>query len=642
MIDHLRNRGDKKVFLAILATTLTTTGALLSTFLLDQTLQANLRDFTLVISINIGVSLFVALFFVPALLDKMAVNQKKKHFSRKRKRRVIKFTYYYYRLILVFKKPRFKWLFILVLILGFGLPLHLLPKTMDGDNFFVKIHNNTIGNEWFYDEIKPALEKALGGSLRLFTENVYENSHYSDPERTKLIITGSMPEGCTIEQLNDVIIKMENYISGFVEIEMFETSIGSYKNATISIYFKKQHELIGFPFKLKSLLELKAIGLGGLEWSVSGVGQAFSNALEADYKSNKILIEGYNYDKLYSYAELLKTQLISNSSSRIKEVDITNGDSWDNNSYEYFLEFDNEKMAIAEVHQTGVYMYLRNQTHAGAVTSFINNNELQQVKLMADQYQKINVWDLKHIPITIGSNQYKLDQMAAIEKGKTGNTISKFNQQYTLTVEYDFIGTETLAKKVRESNISELNDKLPIGYRAFEQNYDRWDKQNKQQYYFIFVVISIVFFICSILLESLKQPFAIISMIPISFIGVFLTFYVFDFNFDQGGYASFILLCGISVNAALYIINDYNNLKRENPLRNTQLMYFKAFNYKIIPVMLTIISTIAGLIPFILNGQNEAFWFSFAVGSIGGLLFSLIGIFIYLPILIVKQKDFNN
>jgi multidrug efflux pump subunit AcrB len=633
MIDHLRNKGNKQVFLAILATTLTTTGALLSTFLLDESLQANLRDFTLVIAINIVVSLFVALFFVPALLEKMSVNHKKKAFSRKRKRRIIRFTYYYHKLILAFKKPRFKVLFIVVLLLGFGLPVQFLPKEIKGDGFFEKSYNNTIGSEWFYDDIKPTLEKILGGSLRLFTENVYENSHYSDPERTTLRVSGSMPEGCTIEQLNEVIIKMENYISSFEEVEMFETNIGSYKNSSISIYFKKENEFSGFPFKLKSLLESKAISLGGLDWSVSGVGQGFSNALGSDYKNNRIILEGYNYDKLYAYAELLKSQLITNSSSRIKEVDIANGNSWGNgNSYEYFLDFDAEKMAMAEVYQTGLYSYLRNQTHAGGVTAFIANNELQQVKLMSDQYQKVNVWDLKHVPINIGNNQYKLDQMAAIEKRKTGNSISKFNQQYRLTVEYDFIGTEPLAKKVREDNITELKTKLPIGYSVFEQNYDRWDKQNKQQYYFIFVVILIIFFICSVLLESLKQPFAIISMIPISFIGVFLTFYLFDFNFDQGGYASFILLCGISVNAALYIINDYNNLRKEYPLRNPQLLYFKAFNYKIIPVMLTIISTMAGLIPFIWGGQNEAFWFSFAVGSIGGLLFSLIGIFIYLPI----------
>ncbi len=640
MIDHLKNKGNKKVFLAILATTLTTTGALLSTFLLEESQQANLRDFTLVIAINIGVSLFIALYFVPALLEKITTQNSQKHFSIKRKKRVIRWTTFYYNTIILFQKPRFKWVFVILLILGFGLPIQFLPKEIEETGFFAKTYNQTLGSDWFYDEIKPSLEKIVGGTLRLFTENVYENSHYTDPQRTSLRVTGSMPEGCTIEQLNEVIAKMENYIGSFKEVEIFETSIRSYKDSNITIYFKKENELGGFPFQLKSLIEAKAISLGGLDWSVSGVGQGFSNALGTDYKTNRIELEGYNYDKLYQYAELLKEQLIANSSSRIKEVEITNGESWNNsNSQEYFLDFDNQKMALTQASQTGLYDYLNKQTHSEIITSFVQNNELQQVKLQSDNYQKMTVWDLKHLPIAIKNTPYKLDQMATIERRNSGNSISKSNQQYHLTVAYNFIGTEPLAQIVREENMEQLKAKLPIGYKVFENTNENWDKKNSQQYYFLFVVIAIIFFICSILLESLKQPFAIISMIPISFIGVFLTFYIFDFNFDQGGYASFILLCGISVNAALYIINDYNNLKKEYPLRSSQKIYFKAFNYKITPVLLTILSTMVGLIPFVWGGQNEAFWFSFAAGSIGGLLFSLIGIFIYLPLFILEKKS---
>src|SRR5690606_41968099 len=64
--------------------------------------------------------------------------------------------------------------------------------------------------------------------------------------------------------------------------------------------------------------------------------------------------------------------------------------------------------------------------------------------------------DLKNTPLVIQDKQYKLNQLASIEKMKTGNSIRKVNQQYHLTVAYDFLGTEPLAKKVRESNIEEL------------------------------------------------------------------------------------------------------------------------------------------------------------------------------------------
>ena len=140
--------------------------------------------------------------------------------------------------------------------------------------------------------------------------------------------------------------------------------------------------------------------------------------------------------------------------------------------------------------------------------------------------------------------------------------------------------------------------------------------------------------LCSIILESLSQPLAIIAMIPISFIGVFLTFYLLDINFDQGGFASFILLCGIVVNSGLYIINDYNILRKRRKAQAGLALYLKAFNYKIIPVMLTILSTVLGLVPFVMHGQQEVFWFSFATGAMGDLLFSLAAIFFYMPLFV--------
>jgi multidrug efflux pump subunit AcrB len=152
------------------------------------------------------------------------------------------------------------------------------------------------------------------------------------------------------------------------------------------------------------------------------------------------------------------------------------------------------------------------------------------------------------------------------------------------------------------------------------------------------LVIAIIYFICTILLESLLQPLAIIALIPVSFTGLFMTFYLFEINFDQGGFAAFILLCGISVNAGLFIVNDYNNFGASRNRKPMLKAYLKAFNHKIMPVALTIVSTVIGLVPFVWEGQYERFWFAFAAGSIGGLLFSVVGILVYLPLFIQLRK----
>jgi len=164
-----------------------------------------------------------------------------------------------------------------------------------------------------------------------------------------------------------------------------------------------------------------------------------------------------------------------------------------------------------------------------------------------------------------------------------------------------------------------------------------------KKYWIIGLIIIIVYFACAVLLESFVQPLAVIFMIPVTFIGVFLTFYLFDFNFDEGGHASFVLLCGLTVNAALYIINDLNNIRKNPVVRPNRpgyqlKTYLRAFNSKIVPAFLAILSTVLGMIPFLAAGQDESFWFPLAAGTSGGLLFSLVGIYFVLPLFFVRRK----
>jgi hypothetical protein len=40
---------------------------------------------------------------------------------------------------------------------------------------------------------------------------------------------------------------------------------------------------------------------------------------------------------------------------------------------------------------------------------------------------------------------------------------------------------------------------------------------------------------------------------------------------------------------------------------------------------------VLGLIPFLMDGTNEVFWFAFAVGTMSGLLFSLLALVFVMP-----------
>ena len=127
-------------------------------------------------------------------------------------------------------------------------------------------------------------------------------------------------------------------------------------------------------------------------------------------------------------------------------------------------------------------------------------------------------------------------------------------------------------------------------------------------------------------------------MLPLSFIGCFLGFYCFGLVFNEGGLAAFILMCGLSVNAVLYIQNDYNNKIIAGKARGLQT-YLSAWNAKIIPILLTVISTILGFIPFLIGSNVADFWISLAIGTMSGLIFSVLVLMIYLPLFFMRKED---
>jgi multidrug efflux pump subunit AcrB len=70
--------------------------------------------------------------------------------------------------------------------------------------------------------------------------------------------------------------------------------------------------------------------------------------------------------------------------------------------------------------------------------------------------------------------------------------------------------------------------------------------------------------------------------------------------------------------------------------------YIKAWNAKVIPIFLTVFSTILGFIPFMIGEYKEAFWFPLAAGTVGGLIVSFLALFFFLPLFMGVGKRIKN
>ena len=658
MTDHILHRRNLKAFMSVLAATLTTMGALVIVFFLDERIRLNLQDFAAVVIINLAVSLFVALFFVPAMIEKTGLTYQpstkkrgrlflqrwrqrmadKWHRTFSAKRCAVWFSHYYIRQIKFLQ--RWRWAVAVVLVLAFGLPVFLLPEKLEGEGTWPDLYNKTLGSTTYKESVKPIVDKALGGSWRLFVEKVYEGSYFTRNEEVVLTANANLPNGSTLEQMNTLVKRMETYLTQFSEIRQFQTNVYNARRASINVYFKKEAEKSGFPYTLKAGIISKALELGGGSWSVYGLqDQGFSNDVRESAGSYRIRMYGYNYDELYKWAEALKDTLLTHR--RIKEVTINSEFSWWKDDYqEFYFDLDKQRMAEEGVNASMLFnavepIFSKNIS-VGTVPT---ENGSERLNLSSRQSGEYDSWAMQYYPYGYSADkQYKLSDLSVVEKGQMPQNIAKENQQYRLCLQYEYIGSYEMGNRVQERDLEAIKKLLPMGYTAeSERQTWGWGGGINKQYLLLLIVISIIFCTTSILFNSLKQPLAIIFIIPVSYIGVFLTFYWFLLNFDQGGFASFVLLCGITVNASIYILNEYNGICRRFPHMSRYYAYVKAWNAKIVPIFLTVISTVLGFIPFMVGTEKEGFWFPLAAGTIGGLVMSVIGIFFFLPLLCLKK-----
>ena len=667
MTDHWSRYRNRGAFPALLCAILTTVAALLVILLLPDRERASLTDFAFVIAINLAVSLLVAYLFVPALLDYIHLDVHSGKTPVRRLRRIVRWNRRYEGYIR--RGLRYRWAYLVALVLAFGIPTVLLPDKVGSDKeeeqkWYEKVYNHIFGSG-FYADNRAVIDKVLGTSFAMFHEAMDRSDFYREPSRQVLSIRAGMPEGCSVSQLDEIVRDMENYIAQYSDmIEYFTTQIYSHSDASISVYFKPEYENTGFPAKLKADVTSMAINLGGANWSIYGITDSyFNNNVVSGYKSGRITLNGYNYNDLLGYADMLLEHISGNR--RVSAPEIW-GAGFDSRPLtEYHVDYDFPSLAALGVNPYSYYSVLYSPLYDSNIGSILQDGEYADVRLVSSEKDGFDLWHILNTAIPVDSTSVKLSQIGDITARRSGLTISRSNQSYEVNVVYDFIGSYELGKRFTEEALEYMNEEvLPLGYKASAPGYGWFDAHRDTYAGLIGLVVLLVFVICSIFFESFRLPFSVILMVPVSFIGLFLTFGLSGITFDQGGFAAFVMLAGVSINAGIYLVYEYLRFsgkeRREIPGKALNGMssmaeqglrryadasirnYVKAFNVKVVPIMLTIVSTVLGLIPFLFDGPDEVFWFDFAAGTIGGLVFSIIAFVLYLPVFCIKSSYFVN
>ena len=456
MTDHYSYYRNRKAFLAIMAALLTTIGSLVVVFWLPEFIQKDLYDFAWIIIINLSVALLVAYAFTPALIDQMKYRSYQQGHIR-RKKLVMGWTHFYSRYI-AFTQKR-KWIYIILVVMAFGIPFHALPTKWEDH----EVYNATLGSDFFQLKCKETLSKVFGGTMRLFAESLSGNTYSQEKDRElKLTVRAQMPLGGSATELNEKVVMLENFLSGFKEIKRFETRV-NWWGAEVTVEFKDEYLHTSFPYQLENKVIGKVISIGGADWSTSGISErGFSNSLNLQYRANRIEIAGYNYDRLYRIAEDMCEVMKQNS----RVVDLTiETPGHENQEDEFFMKYDKEQMALYNFDIYSTHRTLREMLSGYDIQRYKDAHLSADMYLKSSAKDKFDLWHLQNAYLKVNGTDTKLSDFMQIERREAKNCIPKKNQEYVLRVAFNVLGSYTYTSKYIEKITKEFNAKMPVGYR---------------------------------------------------------------------------------------------------------------------------------------------------------------------------------
>lgn len=593
MVDHYGYYRNRKAFLGILAAMLTTIGSLMIVFRLPDYLRHDLRDFSVVVIISLAVAIIVALFFAPALVESMRYDSLSKTVRRTWRTRItVRLTMLYRRYVAVCQKPSGRAAILLLLACMFC------------------------------------------GSLKLFTESLDRNTFQPKEQEKRLYIRAEMPMGGSVKELNGKVKEVEAFLSQFKGIKRYESSI-RLRGASITVEFTEESLKGAFPYMLENRVIGKLITIGGADWATSGVSErGFSNSLNLQYRANSIEIAGYDYERLFRYAEDMCQEMRRND--RITDLAIVTPNH-EQQEDEFYMDYDHLALIIDSISATEIHSSLqsilaeRDAGEVGHMQFIVRPATTNSFDLWKLRNSYINIHDNMggHNTAHVGTSSLhniRPSDFMSITRREAKNVIPRENQEYVLRIAFNVLGSYTYASRYIKQVTEKYNRIFPIGFRCIDRTWGAHEDDGTQ-YWLASLVAVIIFWIIAVLFENIMQALAITLLIPVSFTGLFLTYYFTGVPFGTGGFAAMVLLEGLTVNAGIYILCQYNS--EGNSGGKT---FVKAVNHKIIPILLTDFSTILGMIPFLIDGYEEQpFWYSLATGTIGGLAVNILGLLFALP-----------
>ncbi|MCZ6474864.1 MAG: efflux RND transporter permease subunit [Gammaproteobacteria bacterium] len=266
-----------------------------------------------------------------------------------------------------------------------------------------------------------------------------------------------------------------------------------------------------------------------------------------------------------------------------------------------------------------------------------------RVMVRYPETERRSLGDLEDMRIrTSDGTEVPFAAAAEFTLGQGYSTITRINRQRVVTVRADVNRSMTTPEAVLNSLAAEALPRIVAAYRGV--TYSLTGEQEERAESFggmarLFpVALLIMYALLAIPLRSYLQPLIIMSGIPFGAVGAIVGHLMMGWSLALPSILGMIALSGVVVNSSLVLVDYINRQRRTgvpvlNAVRRAGIVRFR-------PIMLTSITTFAGLTPLMLiDNPATAFIIPMAISLGWGVLFATVITLFLVPSLVLILED---
>jgi len=502
-------------------------------------------------------------------------------------------------------------------------------------------HTNKV-YDWFQKGIQlsyaPLLEKALRkpvatlviaatvflGSLSLFP--VIGFSLFPPSEKPQFLVNITTSLQSNLTTTDEITRKVESELSGIPELLNFATNVGK---GNPRIYYNEipENERTDYgqifvqlkpetspPRKMEIIEELKTkfSQIVGAKVEVKNFEQGPPVTAPVEVR-----LSGENLDTLRNLALKVESMLKQTAGTIYVNNPVANLKT------DIKVDINKDKARQLGINTADIDRTVRLALAGLNLGSFTDQNDIERsILVTSPRPEKATLTSFDNLYV----NNFQgvgipLSQVANLTFESSTLSIDHFNKERSVSVS-SFVNQGVLADRVIEDVIAKMDEmKLPDGY-SYKMGGEYETRQESFAGFNTVIIVTVFLFIAVLILlfKTFKSTIIVLSVIPLGMVGALIALWITGNSLSFVAIIGLIALAGIEVKTSILLVDFTNQLRQEGKPLDEAIR--EAGEVRFLPIVLTTITAIGGLIPIALS--TNPLISPLAIVLIGGLISSTV------------------